>query len=79
MKEVLNVNSPWVHALVRGGDLRAAQSGVRGVWRFRDHNKDVGGIEKAGWTYKSWVDKEVQEVPTVRGCPDSSKSTRPVC
>jgi excisionase family DNA binding protein len=36
VKEVLNVNSPLVYALVRRGELRAAQFGGRGVWRVRE-------------------------------------------
>jgi excisionase family DNA binding protein len=36
VKEVLNVNSPLVYALVRSGELRAAQFGGRGVWRVRE-------------------------------------------
>jgi len=34
VKEVLNVNTPLVYALVRSGELRAAQFG--GVWRVRE-------------------------------------------
>lgn len=36
VKEVLNVNAPLVYALVRSGELRAAQFGGRGVWRVRE-------------------------------------------
>lgn len=36
VKEVLNVNTPLVYALVRSGELRAAQFGGRGVWRVRE-------------------------------------------
>ena len=36
VKEVLNVNTPLVNALVRSGELRAAQFGGRGVWRVRE-------------------------------------------
>jgi excisionase family DNA binding protein len=36
VKAVLNVNSPLVYALVRSGELRAAQFGGRGVWRVRE-------------------------------------------
>ena len=36
VKEVLNVNSPLVYALVRSGELRAAQFGGRGIWRVRE-------------------------------------------
>lgn len=35
-KEVLNVNTPLVYALVRNGELRAARFGGRGVWRVRE-------------------------------------------
>lgn len=34
--EILNVKSPLVYALVRSGELRAAQFGGRGVWRVRE-------------------------------------------
>ncbi|MFE4230141.1 helix-turn-helix domain-containing protein [Arthrobacter sp. NPDC056886] len=36
VKEVLNVNTPLVYALVRSGELRAAQFGGRNVWRVRE-------------------------------------------
>jgi excisionase family DNA binding protein len=36
VKEVLNVNTPLVYALVRSGELRAAQFGGRIVWRVRE-------------------------------------------
>ena len=35
VQEILNVKSPLVYALVRSGELRAAQFGGRGVWRVR--------------------------------------------
>lgn len=35
VQEILNVRSPLVYALVRSGELRAAQFGGRGVWRVR--------------------------------------------
>ncbi len=34
-QEILNVKSPLVYALVRSGELKAAQFGGRGVWRVR--------------------------------------------
>lgn len=33
---VLNLGKPMVYALVRSGELRAAQFGGRGVWRVRE-------------------------------------------
>ena len=36
VEEVLNLGKPLVYALVRSGELRAAQFGGRGVWRVRE-------------------------------------------
>lgn len=36
VKEVLNVNTPLVYALVRSGELRAAQCGGRRVWQVSE-------------------------------------------
>ncbi len=36
VQEILNVKAPLVYALVRSGELRAAQFGGRGVWRVRE-------------------------------------------
>ncbi|MCU1532965.1 MAG: DNA-binding protein excisionase family [Arthrobacter sp.] len=36
VKEILNVTSSLVYALVRSGELRAAQFGGRGIWRVRE-------------------------------------------
>ncbi|WP_353713515.1 helix-turn-helix domain-containing protein [Arthrobacter sp. K5] len=36
VQEILNVKSSLVYALVRNGELRAAQFGGRGVWRVRE-------------------------------------------
>lgn len=36
IEEVLNLGKPLVYALVRSGELRAAQFGGRGVWRVRE-------------------------------------------
>lgn len=36
VQEVLNLGKPLVYALVRSGELRAAQFGGRGIWRVRE-------------------------------------------
>ena len=36
VQEILNVKSSFVYALVRSGELPAAQFGGRGVWRVRE-------------------------------------------
>ena len=36
VEEILNLGKPLVYALVRSGELRAAQFGGRGVWRVRE-------------------------------------------
>ena len=36
VKEILNVKSSLVYALVRSGELSAAQFGGRGIWRVRE-------------------------------------------
>jgi excisionase family DNA binding protein len=36
VQEILNVKSSLVYALVRSGELPAAQFGGRGVWRVRE-------------------------------------------
>lgn len=36
VEEVPNLGKPLVYALVRSGELRAAQFGGRGVWRVRE-------------------------------------------
>lgn len=35
VQEVLNLGKPLVYALVKSGELRAAQFGGRGIWRVR--------------------------------------------
>ena len=36
VQEVLNLGKPLVYALVKSGELRAAQFGGRGIWRVRE-------------------------------------------
>jgi excisionase family DNA binding protein len=36
VQEILNLGSPAVYALVRSGELRAAQFGGRDIWRVRE-------------------------------------------
>nr|WP_043431390.1 helix-turn-helix domain-containing protein [Arthrobacter sp. FB24] len=36
VQEILNVKSSLVYALVRSGELPAAQFGGRGIWRVRE-------------------------------------------
>lgn len=36
VEEILNLGKPMVYALVRSGELRAAQFGGRGTWRVRE-------------------------------------------
>ncbi|MDF2050266.1 helix-turn-helix domain-containing protein, partial [Arthrobacter sp. Cr_A7] len=35
VQEILNLGKPLVYALVKSGELRAAQFGGRGIWRVR--------------------------------------------
>lgn len=35
VREILNLGKPLVYALVKSGELRAAQFGGRGIWRVR--------------------------------------------
>jgi excisionase family DNA binding protein len=35
VQEILNLGKPLVYALVKSGELRAAQVGGRGIWRVR--------------------------------------------
>jgi excisionase family DNA binding protein len=35
VQEVLNLGKPLIYALVKSGELRAAQFGGRGIWRVR--------------------------------------------
>lgn len=36
VQEILNLGAPAVYALVRSGELRAAQFGGRNIWRVRE-------------------------------------------
>lgn len=36
VQEILNLGKPLVYALVKSGELRAAQFGGRGIWRVRE-------------------------------------------
>lgn len=36
VQEILNLGSPAIYALVRSGELRAAQFGGRNTWRVRE-------------------------------------------
>lgn len=36
VQEILNLGMPSIYALVKSGELRAAQFGGRGVWRVRE-------------------------------------------
>ncbi|HEY1156867.1 MAG TPA: helix-turn-helix domain-containing protein [Arthrobacter sp.] len=36
VQEILNLGKPMVYALVRSGELRAAEFGPRGIWRIRE-------------------------------------------
>lgn len=36
VQEILNLGKPMVYALVKSGELRAAQFGGRGIWRVRE-------------------------------------------
>lgn len=35
VQEILNFGKPLIYALVKNGELRAAQFGARGIWRVR--------------------------------------------
>jgi excisionase family DNA binding protein len=41
VEEILNLGKPLVYALVRSGELRAAQFGGRGVWRVREDDLEA--------------------------------------
>ena len=41
VQEILNLGKPMVYALVRSGDLRAAQFGGRNVWRVREDDLEA--------------------------------------
>lgn len=36
VQEILNLGKPMVYALLRSGEIKAAQFGPRGVWRVRE-------------------------------------------
>ncbi|MFJ6303096.1 helix-turn-helix domain-containing protein [Pseudarthrobacter oxydans] len=36
VQEILNLGKPMVYALLRSGEIRAAQFGPRGIWRIRE-------------------------------------------
>ena len=36
VQEILNLGKPMVYALLRSGELRAAQLGPRSIWRVRE-------------------------------------------
>lgn len=46
VQEILNLGTPSIYALVKSGELRAAQFGGRGVWRVREDDL-VAYIETA--------------------------------
>lgn len=49
VQEVLNLGKPLVYALVKSGELRAAQFGGRGIWRVRQDDLEAyieGAYEK---------------------------------
>lgn len=41
VQEVLNLGKPLVYALVKSGELRAAQFGGRGTWRVRQDDLEA--------------------------------------
>ena len=41
VEEILNLGKPLVYALVRNGELRAAQFGGRNVWRVREDDLEA--------------------------------------
>ncbi len=41
VQEVLNLGKPLVYALVKSGELRAAQFGGRGIWRVRQDDLEA--------------------------------------
>ncbi|MFJ6376312.1 helix-turn-helix domain-containing protein [Pseudarthrobacter oxydans] len=36
VQEILNLGKPMVYALLRSGEIKAAQFGPRGIWRVRE-------------------------------------------
>lgn len=38
VQEILNLGKPMVYALLRSGELRAAQLGPRNIWRVREED-----------------------------------------
>lgn len=46
VQEILNLGRPLVYALVKSGELRAAQFGGRGIWRVR-HDDLMSYIDAA--------------------------------
>ncbi|PTT70317.1 helix-turn-helix domain-containing protein [Arthrobacter sp. HMWF013] len=41
VQEILNLGKPLVYALVKSGELRAAQFGGRGIWRVRQDDLEA--------------------------------------
>ncbi|MGK3957507.1 helix-turn-helix domain-containing protein [Arthrobacter sp. R4] len=41
VQEILNLGMPSIYALVKGGELRAAQFGGRNVWRVRQDDLEA--------------------------------------